>query len=89
LKGNKRASLNVNGTFIIDDNLINNFDGTIVLSSESKENIFYSTTQFNSDITFEGEGNWILNSSLRTKGKLQAERVNIQPEGNQIFSRIL
>ena len=86
LKGNKRASLNVNGTFIIDDNLINNFDGTIVLSSESKENIFYSTTQFNSDITFEGEGNWILNSSLRTKGKLQAERVNIQPEGNQIFS---
>lgn len=86
LKGNRKASLKVNGTFIIDDNLINNFDGSIVLSSEARENIFYSTTQFNSDIAFEGEGNWILNSSLRTKGRLQAERTNIKPEGNLIFS---
>lgn len=87
LSGNRRAVLKVHGSFIIDDNLINRFEGNLLLSSDSPVNIFYSATQLNSDVAFEGEGSWVLNSSLSTKGRVQAERMNIVPEGNRVFTR--
>lgn len=87
LNGNRKASLEVNGTFIIDDILVNKFEGSIVLNSETKDNIFYSTTPFNSDIAFEGDGTWTLNSSLRTKGRIQAAKLNILPDGNLLSAR--
>jgi large repetitive protein len=87
LVGNRRSALQVHGTMIIDDYLDNQFDGRIVLTSDSPQNIFYAVTEFKSDIIFSGDGTWQLNSPLKTTGRLEVEKVNLQPEGNRIITR--
>lgn len=87
LAGNKKSVLKVNGSLIIDDNLINKFDGKLSLVSDRSDNIFYSITEFNSDVNFSGDGNWVLNSPVKTKGRLTSEKINIQPDGNLVFAR--
>lgn len=41
LRGNKSSLLRVHGTFIVDDAILNKFQGNLIFTSESSDNIFY------------------------------------------------
>ena len=70
LAGNSFIKLNCYGSFIFNENIINQFYGEINFLSNSPNNMIVMNNTLHSNVNLEGNGKWLLDGDLVSTGTL-------------------